>query len=778
MSTAPTDRIYTLLPPVYRVRDEAQGQPLRALLALIQKEYDAVEQDIANLYENWFIETCAEWVVPYIGDLLDVRPIYATSSDTFSARAYVANTLDFRRRKGTASMLEQLAVDVTGWPARVVEYFELLATTQYMNHIRLANLATADLRNADALELLDGPFEQTSHTADVRHISDGRGRYNIPSIGLFLWRLQDYQIGPIPVSPADTGKDPRLTSDSPIKTDLNGATRQGDARAVANPPDGRYTFNPLSASAPLFNLPQTQQDATQLVGEINVPGPLRRRPLYQELEALRQAEVDKTPLPRPVYFRQSDPVFDVAIDGVFVPYDQIMICDTGDISATNWRRPAATKTYTPSNGGPAQTLPIRLAVDPVRGRIAFPTGAKLPSQSLEVGYTYGFSGDLGAGPYDRSSWFAASAPEPFNNPNRWQVAVSAELKPVANTVFATFTNAIKAWNKQVTGANPILDGVIAVLDSSTYKDDLSKTPITMPSGSHLLIVSADWPAQRSSPAGTSLTLDPNGLRPHFLGPISIDGTAKEGDPNPGQLFIDGLLIEGQVTIQPGNLGLLALSHSTITSNGGVTVQTQAGETNDALVVSLYRSMCGPVTFPASPISPAQVSCTDSIISSGPASDAKIAAITAPGVTSSINTSTVFGTTSSFILSASDSLFTGLVTATRQQAGCVRFSFVPHGSTTGQRFHCQPDLAIANVSTSAQGPILARVSPQFTSTDPTQPGYAQLSNACPVEITTGGDNESEMGAFNFLQQPQRATNLQTALDEYLRFGLEAGAILET
>jgi hypothetical protein len=132
-----------------------------------------------------------------------------------------------------------------------------------------------------------------------------------------------------------------------------------------------------------------------------------------------------------------------------------------------------------------------------------------------------------------------------------------------------------------------------------------------------------------------------------------------------------------------------------------------------------------------------------------------------------------------ILSASDSLFTGLVTVTRQQTGCVRFSFIPSGSQTGKRYRCQPDLALSSLPTSApQGPTLARLSPQFTSTDSGQPGYAQLSDACPVEITTGGDNEAEMGAFNFLQQPQRATNLQTALAEYLRFGLEAGAIQET
>ena len=34
----------------------------------------------------------------------------------------------------------------------------------------------------------------------------------------------------------------------------------------------------------------------------------------------------------------------------------------------------------------------------------------------------------------------------------------------------------------------------------------------------------------------------------------------------------------------------------------------------------------------------------------------------------------------------------------------------------------------------------------------------------------------MGAWHFLQAPQRMRNLRLALDEYLRFGLEAGVFL--
>ena len=49
---------------------------------------------------------------------------------------------------------------------------------------------------------------------------------------------------------------------------------------------------------------------------------------------------------------------------------------------------------------------------------------------------------------------------------------------------------------------------------------------------------------------------------------------------------------------------------------------------------------------------------------------------------------------------------------------------------------------------------------------------------PAEIAGGAEDGAEMGAFSFLQQPQRLANLTTALAEYLRFGLEAGMIEQT
>jgi hypothetical protein len=104
-----------------------------------------------------------------------------------------------------------------------------------------------------------------------------------------------------------------------------------------------------------------------------------------------------------------------------------------------------------------------------------------------------------------------------------------------------------------------------------------------------------------------------------------------------------------------------------------------------------------------------------------------------------------------------------VEAERRQDGCVRFSYVPPGSRTPRRYCCVPAAAADAL----------RVQPQFTSERYGAPAYGQLADRCAVEIRTGADDESEMGAFHDLFNPQRETNLNVRLEEYLRFGLEAG-----
>ena len=239
------DTLLNLLPAFYRERDAELDGPLRALLGVIARQGALVEADIERLYNNAFIETCEDWVVPYIGDLLGVRALYPVSGTAaFGPRALVANTLRLRRRKGTALVLEELAFDTTGWRARAVEFFERVSTTQYLNHTRPHSLRTPDLRQPRPLDRIDGPFGTEAHTADVRALP--AGRYNLPNVGLFLWRLQAYPV------------------------------QRASARPATTRP-GFYTIDPLGLDQPLFNRPRSETDISHLAEPINVPEALHWR---------------------------------------------------------------------------------------------------------------------------------------------------------------------------------------------------------------------------------------------------------------------------------------------------------------------------------------------------------------------------------------------------------------------------------------------------------------------------------------------------------------------
>jgi len=97
---------------------------------------------------------------------------------------------------------------------------------------------------------------------------------------------------------------------------------------------------------------------------------------------------------------------------------------------------------------------------------------------------------------------------------------------------------------------------------------------------------------------------------------------------------------------------------------------------------------------------------------------------------------------------------------------VRFSYLPFTSRTPRRYLCQPASEDS------------RVEPVFTADEPVDPAFAQLAPTCPREIARGADDEGEMGAYHYLQQPQRLANLTAQLDRYLRFGLEAGLFFAT
>jgi len=328
------------------LREKRSRGPLKTLLTLFGAEIGVLEENLAQLYDDLFIETCVDWVIPYIGDLIGYQPLHNLGQTKSLARAEVAHTIALRRRKGTVPVLEQLARDVTGWKARAVEYFQLLNATQYMNHLRPHCRYSPDMRQGRVLAAVGTPFETTSHTVDVRRIENRRGRYNIPNIGIFLWRIEAY----------------RHTQSPAVRVD-----------------DRRYLISPLGQPLQIYTRPRSEDEITHLAEPINVPEPIRRRAmdahlkLYYGLRPAAGQDIDNC-----------DPSVVLYVDGAEIARDQVVVCNLAGNGAT-WSNTVS---------------PGKYAIDPELGRVA--VGGDLPvPEAVRVTYHYGFSADLGGGEYSR-----------------------------------------------------------------------------------------------------------------------------------------------------------------------------------------------------------------------------------------------------------------------------------------------------------------------------------------------------------------------------------------
>jgi hypothetical protein len=950
MSDPTNERLYKLLPAVYQVRDAALGEPLRALLAVIEDEVQRLEDDIAGLYKNWFIETCDEWVVAYLGDLLGVHGLLPVRDGAFSQRALVANTIGYRRRKGTGAVLEQLARDITHWPARAVEYFELLATTQHVNHIRLHNRATVDLCDVNQLGLINGPFERAAHTGEVRHIDNGRGKYNISHVGVFLWRLQSYAM-----------------------TDVT-------PRAAAAPADGRYSFQALGYDAALFTRPQTEAEITQLAEEINVPGSIRPAAFFFDLQEFQSTAPQDRPAESAYYGPNRS--LHIIKEGTPVPPASVVCKDL-----RHWDRPPAGK----------------VAVDVRRGRLAFALGEE--PDDVRVSYNYGFSGDLGGGPYDRrqrrlqpdeagshaADTVADNHPDTVADPG-----VLGVLIQVPSPGIDTLSEALAAWellarlpaviqindnrtyaenlainmagatlviqaanhrrlafvgDVAVTGGSPgaalelnglLMSGNLRIegtleslrlvhctlvpgrrldlngqpqepdqpsviveapndrltlaidhsivgplqlptdIASLEVQDSIIDSPVrdsrahvipalisgSLPSinlsanapavnvtigdeGPHQASFAADQPkpatltqarsrlqeaiqsaydspAFKNSRVITIPGIDRLIIVPGTAAAITIEATAT--DITAAELQLDRTsarqayaLVSGPLTPFPTLSAVAPSMTVTIGAEGPRTITlagplpTSVGQARNALQQALQNAPEVTAAFTAALVGNLddrlvvlpgtgegaavfRTAPTDTMTVKELALESDRPAIAAsdrgeqPGPPTILQRTTVLGMVHvKELILASEVICTNPVRADRHQAACVRFSYMPDGSRTPQRYRCQPDLAIQKALEAAlqanpsltpteqgeiQRNIRLRVTPSFTSVRYGEPGYAQLSLMCPEEITTGAEDEDEMGAFNFLQQAQRMKNLQASLDEYLRFGLEAGIFFVT
>ena len=367
------DRLWQLLPGVYRANDSDDPQvtgPLQELTARIGAQIAVVRRSIDRLWADQSIETSDDWVIPYIGDLLDTNLV--NGLDARGRRLDVAKTIHYRRRKGTLAVLEEIARDVTGWDAHVVEAFRRLSRTRhnldppvgpgplaaalptqclrtplpagapdahdFLQHEGLIGRLTgtpaggfADVRMLHGADLAGSPFDEYFHTADVRLGRGAVGWYGIPKLLVFLWRLESFAVvggTPVPVT---------------------GCTDE-------------YVFDPTGRFVPLFLEPLQPEaddavDSWTSVREWDVPGPFTSS----------------------LQFAIADPGTE---DPRHAPYP-----DASHIPVF----------ASASSGAPAEPAAIEVWPELGQFRVDSPL-----EPGLAVSYQYGFPAAIGAGPYDRT----------------------------------------------------------------------------------------------------------------------------------------------------------------------------------------------------------------------------------------------------------------------------------------------------------------------------------------------------------------------------------------
>lgn len=744
MSREP-DGLAELLPQWHRLRDAEGGEPLRALLAVIAEQVDRVRDGVEQSYDDWFVETAAPWVLPYLGDLVGYTPLPGYErvqakglksggddgsggdgdrsrdrlAEALAPRRDVAATVANRRRKGTLALLEELAEEVAGWPSRAVEFSRLVSHqqpvklygsgTEAVNGRRLERGRLVDVREGSQLDLAGGPFGAAARSVDVRRANSSRtqGGYSPAGVGLFVWRLKPYHLTKAPAYCVDRARN-------------------------------LYTFSILGNDSPLVTKPVPEPSATHVATIDNVPAYIRRRQLADRLAD---------------YYGPGKS-FTIWRDGQDepVPLSDLVVADL-----TDWR-------YRPKRG--------QVTVDPVLGRIAFGSRSA-PRQGVWVSYHYAFSDDTDGGEYPRDR----------------ETPVAAKVYRVGpGQTYQRIMDAYGEWRTDRRSGRCGPDGIIEITHSGAYQEQLDfdldpgdRLEVRAAEGTRPVIRLLDWYSNRP---------DALNIRAREESPGSGDGQKQGNEPGTGgreceapRIVLDGLLITGRGLHVTGPVGAVVLRHCTLVPGWSLEPRCEPHSPEEPSLVldrttacvAIERTVLGTIEVIGDEVrhDPLPIHIRDSVLD---ATGHDRAALSAPDCRHAhavlhAHRTTVIGEVHTHAVEiAENSVFTGELRVARRGIGCMRFSYVPPGSRTPRRHRCQPDLAGRE---DAQ-----RVRPLFTSERYGTPAYGQLAAGCAEEIRRGAEDGSEMGAFHDLYQPQRMDSLRARLAEYTPAGTDAGIITVT
>jgi hypothetical protein len=813
------DKLWSLVPAYIRAADsetlDGDG-PLLELLERVGASMAVVRRSIERLWEDQSVETCDTWVVPYIADLLATNLV--PSMDARGQRLDVANTIYYRRRKGTVALLEQLAHDVTGYEPRVIEFFHRLGRSRHdldpaigrpsdsedpsealalQRTERLTGLLTgtpaggwADLRNRLGASLTGSAYDEYHHRADVRLGRGALGWYGIPKIGFFLWRTKSVDVDratPVPVAGCP----------------------------------GHYAFDPTGRQIPLFTASarggNDYGESWLPVGVWQLPMPLST-PLWEAVTA------EHLPDPGPEAYPDPD--------------------------ATLWPQSLS---VSPTGTGDPLAL-SQVSIWPEVGRFATRAGAPVV---VEVGYHYGTFGLVGAGPFERRQAGVTVIADP--QPAERIPGGSATSLPSALAAIGQRGTVVVQDGLTLTAVGPV-GSAVAPIDAVTVRaPDQQRAVIRMPEGSEPWVFTGAATSTSSLRlegvllSGTDVvlrgrfhdvtisccTLDP-GTSGGVLTPPAVYGRSVDGrNLSPVTVWVEGevstltvdrsitgpvrcrtgglietlcfhdSVVQGLSSELPGTLAALrdadgifsALNHRRDELSTWLAGELSAGaaaavaahsdhtEVSDAdgafAVADLQSVIDGPLVWTASRFADRPLrDSTAAAVLAPPADAAGLAALnrqllaeayplavadaaiaTDAGVVE-LTRSTVLGPAYVHRLECSESVLDDVVRVRDAQDGCVRFSAWSTDSALPRRYE--------SVQIAADGPIM--VSRRFG-----EWGYAELPDGAdsailggntggPPSLLTGSHDGSEMGVFCRDAAAIKDRSLLIKLQEYLPIGL--------
>lgn len=799
MAAPPRVPLYDRLPELHRIEDAKQSpaEPLRALLGLVEEAFGAVHENIEALYHDLFVETCDDWVIPYIADLLGTSHL---KGDQVTRRRDVAGTIGWRRRKGTLGVIEAITEALTGWGVHAAELFKDLAWTQQLDHQRpdaggqppygLATVdrhtvvrgGTAVIRDPSTLALLGTPFDAFARMPDFRVPRGGDVRPNLPNLAIFLWRLQPYRVGPL----------------RPV---YRGSAESGLAAPAAGHAV-RLDLHPLGAPVQLFNLGALQvAQAPPGAGPDLKPGPIHparldsmRPPLHRGasepgdaaighlwldteqdtwrqfdgdawvvLEELIVEELTGGASGRPELYvavsaydpaageppRVSERALELHLpEGPFSPFD-----------ATAWRiRGADLLAW---EEGLRQPLGEReIAIDPRLGRIAI--GVRTAEQAdgirdhLRVAHTYGAVGAVGAHPVDRQP--ATPATQIVGGTAGMTLADAlADLDgSAADVVVEIADDAVHELDfAAVAGATSELGGpTLTLARSLTIRAADGRRPIVRLSAP-LRVRALD--AERA--ATTELRL-------HGLW-LARGGDWTAGDPLIARADLGTLLLEG-CTLDPGG----AFAACAGEGRGAIHPGLRLRDADTPLMLSqtevhLRATISGPLRIDHGH----RLFLRDCIVDAGSGvnEDAVTAGYAISGAADppaagwgpqlDVQSATFFGRVRVQRAAGRGGIWTQPLEVLDNQTGCIKHSyFTGSGDRLPQTHAC------------VRGEGSDPASLRFESEAFGRPEYGRLAGDSDFRVRERGPDDDAMGAFGFLLTAHKQHNIEIRYREFLPLGI--------